>query len=80
VGLGEQRRLLRALAMTRLTKAHRRWLKRLATGKVPDHLWPVGFNSRGQLQVLQPGQPPPPITVICEAEARERTRHPLPLP
>jgi hypothetical protein len=38
--------------VTKLSKAHRRWLKRLATGKIPDHLWPIGINRRGQLQLV----------------------------
>jgi hypothetical protein len=67
-------------SMTKLSMEHRRWLKRLATGKIPDHLWPIGFNARGRLQVLEPGQSPPPIKIISEAEARERARRPLPLP
>jgi hypothetical protein len=78
--LGEQRQLLRAVAMTKLSKEHRRWLKRLATGKVPDHLWPIGVDARGRLRIVEPGQSPPPITVISEAEARERASRPLPLP
>lgn len=43
--MGEQRQLLRA-DVTMLSKQHRRWLKRLATGKIPDAEWPLGFNSR----------------------------------
>jgi quercetin dioxygenase-like cupin family protein len=67
----EQRQLLRE-AVTKLSKAHWRWLKRLATGKIPDHLWPIGVDARGRLRIVEPGQRPPPITVISEAEARER--------
>ena len=65
---------------TQLSKTHRRWLKRLVTGKIPDHLWPIGVDARGRLRTLEPGQSPPPIRVISEAEARERARSPLPLP
>jgi hypothetical protein len=56
-------------AMTELSREHRRWLKRLVSGKVPDAEWPIGINRRSQLQVLEPGQSPPPITVVSEAEA-----------
>jgi hypothetical protein len=76
--LGEQRLLLRANAMTQLSRAYRRWLKRLATGKISDAEWPIGVDARGRLQVLEPGQSPPPLTVISEAEAREHARRPLP--
>jgi hypothetical protein len=65
---------------TKLTKKHRAWLKRLATGKIPDHLWPIGVDARGRLQVLEPGQEPPPIKIVSEAEARDHARRPLPLP
>ena len=77
--MGEQRQLLRA-DVTKLSKQHRHWLKRLATGKIPDAEWPLGFNSRGQLQVFEPGQPLPEPKIISGAEARERARRPLPLP
>jgi hypothetical protein len=79
VWLESERRQLRA-AMTALTRAHKRWLKRLVTGKIPDHLWPIGVDGRGRLRTWEPGQSPPPIKIISEAEARKRTRRPLPLP
>jgi hypothetical protein len=79
IGMDGHRQLLHQ-AMTRLTKAHRRWLKRLATGKIRDEEWPIGFDARGRLRFVEPGQCPPPITVISEAEARERASRPLPLP
>jgi hypothetical protein len=56
----------------RLTKAHRRWLKRLSTGRIPDAEWPIGFDSRGRLRISEPGEPVPAITVVSEAEARAR--------
>ena len=59
-------------AVTKLSKAHRRWLKRLATGKVPDAEWPLGFDARGRLCISEPGEPRPPIKIVTEAEARER--------
>jgi hypothetical protein len=70
----------RDMSTNKLTKEHRRWLKRLVTGRVPDHLWPVGINRRGQLNRLEPGQEPPPVTVVSEAETCEQARRPLPLP
>jgi hypothetical protein len=79
IGMDGHRQLLHQ-AMTKLSKAHRHWLKKLASGKIPDHLWPIGVDARGQLNRLEPGQSPPPITVISEAEARERAGRPLPLP
>jgi hypothetical protein len=46
--------LVRA-AMGKLTKAHRRWLKRLATGRIPDKEWPIGFDARtGQIRTEMP--------------------------
>jgi hypothetical protein len=45
-----QRQLLHQ-TMTKLSKAYRRWLKRLATGKIPDSEWPIGFDSRGRLRL-----------------------------
>jgi hypothetical protein len=65
--------------MTTLSRAHKKWLKRLATGKVPDHLWPVGVDSRGRLQTLEPGQVPPEPTIIPKPFAGLVGR-PLPLP
>jgi hypothetical protein len=76
--LGRSRQ--RDMSTNKLTKEHRRWLKRLVTGRVPDHLWPVGVDARGRLRTLEPGQEPPPIKIISEAEAGERERRPLPLP
>ena len=46
--------------MTRLTREHRRWLKRLACGKIPDSEWPLGFDRRGRLNIFDPGEPVPP--------------------
>jgi hypothetical protein len=40
--------------MTRLSKSYWRWLKRLATGKIPDREWPIGFDSRGRLRTEMP--------------------------
>ena len=80
MGLGEQRQLLRAVAMTKLSMEHRRWLKRLATGKIPDHLWPIGVDARGRLRIVESGQPLPEPKIISEAEAGELARRPLPLP
>jgi hypothetical protein len=68
-----------AAMTTKLSKAHRRWLKRLVTGKIPDHLWPIGVNLRGQLNRLEPGQSPPPTRIISEAQSSHE-RRPLPLP
>ena len=58
--------VLRAVAMTRLSKERRRWLKRLATEKIPGHLWPIGVDARGRLRIVEPGQEPPPIQIIPE--------------
>jgi hypothetical protein len=63
--------------MTQLSKAHRRWLKRLATGRIPDAEWPVGVDSRGRLRTLEPGQPLPEPEIIRE-DPRERRLLPLP--
>ena len=59
--------------MTKLSKAHRRWLKRLATGKIPDHEWPIGIDSRGRLRTEMP------ILIVVPDEAPDSAR-PLPLP
>jgi hypothetical protein len=68
-------------AMTnKLSKQHRRWLKRLATGKIPDHLWPVGIDARGRLNISEPGQPPPKLEDAIREDPRERAKAPLPLP
>jgi hypothetical protein len=67
--------------MTKLTREHRRWLKRLATGKIPDHLWPIGVDGRGRLRTWEPGQPLPTLEdAIRREDPRERARRPLPLP
>jgi len=78
--VGQRGRSLLRATMTQLSKAHRRWLKRLVSGKVPDAEWPLGIDRRGRLRSSDPGQPVPPIKIISEAEARECTRRPLPLP
>ena len=59
--------------MTKLSKTYRRWLKRLATGKIPDHEWPIGFDSRGRLRTAMP------ILTVVPDEPPDRAR-PLPLP
>ena len=64
--------------MTKQSEGYRRFLKRLATGKVPDKEWPIGFDARGQLRTWEPGQPLPELEIIRESP-RERARRPLPL-
>jgi hypothetical protein len=66
--------------MIELSREHKRWLKRLVTGKIPDNEWPIGVDRRGRLRISEPGAPMPLITVVSEEEARERARRPLPLP
>jgi hypothetical protein len=41
----------------------------LATRKVPDAEWPLGFDARGRLCISVPGEPLPPIKIVTEAEA-----------
>ena len=43
-------------------------------GRVPDHLWPLGFDSRGRLNILEPGQPLPEPRIIPKPDPRERAR------
>jgi hypothetical protein len=52
-GMDGQRQLLHQ-TMTKLSKAYRRWLKRLATGMIPDREWPLGFDTRGRLRTEMP--------------------------
>jgi hypothetical protein len=40
----------------KLSKEHRRWVKRLATGKIPDAEWPIGIDGRGRLRTWEPGR------------------------
>jgi hypothetical protein len=44
----------------------------LATGKIPDAEWPIGFDARGRLCIPEHGEPVPRIKIVTEAEARER--------
>jgi hypothetical protein len=67
--------------VTKLSKEHRRWLKRLATGKIADHLWPIGVDRRGRLRISDPGAPAPTLEdAIRREDPRDRARRPLPLP
>jgi hypothetical protein len=59
--------------VTKLSKAHRRWLKRLSTGKIPDHEWPIGVDSRGWLRTKMPA------LIVVPDEPPDRSRL-LPLP